>query len=157
MQFSRYYFYINTNILGDFQICISVPLTAIHSVNNPPARTAWKVSKYRVFSGRIFPHLERIRRDTAWKCLNTEIFLVRIFPHSGRIWKCTNTDQKKLRIWTLSTQRKFIKTKLRSLFRTLSNMLDKVFRKETLTAKTQPVIKYSQLINRNTSRRCEIC
>ena len=24
--FSRYYFYMNTNILGDFQICITVPL-----------------------------------------------------------------------------------------------------------------------------------
>ena len=107
-----------------------------------------------------------------WSCflafgLNTERYCVkvskygdisvRIFPHSDRILKCTNTDQKKLRIWTLSTQRKFIKTKLRSLFRTLSNMLDKVFQKEKLTAKTQPVIKYSKLINRNTTRRCEIC
>ena len=26
MKFSGYYFYINTNIKGDFQICISVPL-----------------------------------------------------------------------------------------------------------------------------------
>ena len=25
-KFSRYYIYINLNILGDFQICISVPL-----------------------------------------------------------------------------------------------------------------------------------
>ena len=28
-QFSGYYFYINTNIKGDFKICISVPLTTI--------------------------------------------------------------------------------------------------------------------------------
>ena len=26
-KFSEYYFYLNTNIYGDFQICISVPLT----------------------------------------------------------------------------------------------------------------------------------
>ena len=35
------------------------------------------------------------------KCLNTEIFLVRIFLYSFRIQG--NTDQKKLRIWTLFT------------------------------------------------------
>ena len=27
VKFSGYYFYLNTNIQGDFQICISVPLT----------------------------------------------------------------------------------------------------------------------------------
>ena len=26
-KFSEYYFYLNTNIYGDFQICISVPLS----------------------------------------------------------------------------------------------------------------------------------
>ena len=35
------------------------------------------------------------------KCPNTEFFLVRIFPYSVRIRK--NTDQKKLRNWTLHT------------------------------------------------------
>ena len=42
-------------------------------------------------------------------CPNTEFFLVRIFPHSDWIRRDTkyfrmreNTDQKKLRIWTLS-------------------------------------------------------
>ena len=29
MKFSGYWFYMNTNILGDFQICISVPLRDI--------------------------------------------------------------------------------------------------------------------------------
>ena len=36
------------------------------------------------------------------KCPNTEFFLVRIFLYSVRIQE--NTDQKKLRIWTLFTQ-----------------------------------------------------
>ena len=36
------------------------------------------------------------------KCLNTEFFLVRKSPFSVRIQE--NTDQKKLRIWTLFTQ-----------------------------------------------------
>ena len=36
------------------------------------------------------------------KCPNTESFLVFIFPYSVRIQG--NTDQKKLRIWTLFTQ-----------------------------------------------------
>ena len=29
-KFSGYYFYVNTNISGDFQICISVPLKHVH-------------------------------------------------------------------------------------------------------------------------------
>ena len=36
------------------------------------------------------------------KCPNTELFLDRIFLYSARIQE--NTDQKKLRIWTLFTQ-----------------------------------------------------
>ena len=36
------------------------------------------------------------------KCPNTEFFLVRIFLNSVRILE--NTDQRKLRIWTLFTQ-----------------------------------------------------
>ena len=36
------------------------------------------------------------------KCPNTEFFLVRIFLYSVRIQE--NTNQKKLRIWTLFTQ-----------------------------------------------------
>ena len=36
------------------------------------------------------------------KCPGMEFFLVRIFPHSD--WIRENTDQKNLRIWTLSTQ-----------------------------------------------------
>ena len=36
------------------------------------------------------------------KCPNTKLFLVRIFLYSVRIQG--NTDQKKLRIWTLFTQ-----------------------------------------------------
>ena len=35
----------------------------------------------------------------AWKCPNTEFFLVLIFLYSD--WIRENTDQKKLRIWTL--------------------------------------------------------
>ena len=50
------------------------------------AGTAWKVSKYGVFSGRYVPVFG----------LNTEMYGV------NRIQE--NTNQKKLRIWTLFTQ-----------------------------------------------------
>ena len=63
----------------------------------PIAVTAWKVSKYGVFSGPYFPAFG----------LNTEFFLVRISPYSVQMWE--NTDQKKLGIWALSTQ--WVKTK----------------------------------------------
>ena len=53
--------------------------------------TAWKVSKYGVLSGPYFPTFG----------LNTERYL-RITPYSVRMRE--NTDQKKLRIWTLFTQ-----------------------------------------------------
>ena len=46
--------------------------------------TAWKVSKYRVFSGPYFPYL-----DWIWS----------ISPYSVQMRE--NTDHKKLRIWTL--------------------------------------------------------
>ena len=46
--------------------------------------TVWKVSKYGVFSGPYFPALGRS-----------------ISSYSVRMWE--NTDQKKLRIWTLFT------------------------------------------------------
>ena len=52
--------------------------------------TAWKVSKYSVFSGPYFPHSDWIRRDTP--------YLSVFSPNAG------NTDQKKLCIWTLFTQ-----------------------------------------------------
>ena len=32
MEFSGYCFYIDTNIYGDFQICISVPLSSFNSI-----------------------------------------------------------------------------------------------------------------------------
>ena len=53
--------------------------------------TAWKVSKYGVFSGPYFPAFD----------LNTEIYSVnlRIQSECGKIW-----TRKKLRIWTLFTQ-----------------------------------------------------
>ena len=53
-------------------------------------RTAWKVSKYGVFSGSYFPAF----------VLNTERYC--ISPYSVRMRE--NPDQKKLRIWTLFTQ-----------------------------------------------------
>ena len=36
------------------------------------------------------------------KCPNTDFFLVRIFVYAVRVQE--NTDQKKIRIWTLFTQ-----------------------------------------------------
>ena len=51
------------------------------------------------FLVRIFLYSDWIRR---FKCPNTELFLIRIFMYSVRIQE--NTDQKKLRIWTLFTQ-----------------------------------------------------
>ena len=60
--------------------------------------TAWKVSEYGVFSCPFFPAFG----------LNTEgYWILRVSPYSVRMWE--NTDQKKLRIWTLFTQWKFIK------------------------------------------------
>ena len=47
--------------------------------------TPWKMSKYRVFSGPYFPHLE---------------WILRISPYL--VWMRENTDQKKLRVWTFS-------------------------------------------------------
>ena len=47
------------------------------------------------------------------KCLHTEVFLVRIFPYSVRIRE--NTDQKKLRFWTLFTQYILLLQERRSL------------------------------------------
>ena len=43
--------------------------------------------------------------STAWKVSKYEVFLVRVFLYSVRIQE--NTDQKKLRIWTLFTQWSF--------------------------------------------------
>ena len=60
--------------------------------------TVWKVSKYGVFSCPYFPVLG----------LNTEIYWTEYVnlrsksPYSVRIQE--NTDQKKLCVWTLSTQ-----------------------------------------------------
>ena len=56
------------------------------------ASTAWKVSKYGVFSGPYFPAFE----------LNTERYSSLRIPYSVRMRE--NTDQKKLRIRTLFTQ-----------------------------------------------------
>ena len=52
--------------------------------------TVWKVSKYGVFSGLYFPTFG----------LDTERYS--ISPYS--VWMRENTEQKKLRIWTLFTQ-----------------------------------------------------
>ena len=57
------------------------------------SHTAWKVSKYGVFSGRYFPAFG----------LNTERYGIRnISPYSVRMRE--DTDQKKLRIWTFFMQ-----------------------------------------------------
>ena len=56
--------------------------------------TAWKVSKYGVFSGPYFPAFG----------LNTKINSINIRKYPYSVWKQENTDQKKPRIWTLFTQ-----------------------------------------------------
>ena len=65
-----------------------------------------------------------------WKCSNTEFFLVRIFPHS--VWirmrsispypvrMRENTDQKKLRFWTLFT--KWVFSQMKINIRDMSNI-----------------------------------
>ena len=60
------------------------------------AITLRKVSKYGVFLVRISPHL-----DWIWRHLRSK------FLYS--VWIRENTDQKKLRIWTLFTQWLLIK------------------------------------------------
>ena len=57
---SGYCFFMNLNIWGDFQICISVPLRLSFAKNNEKWKiivinTVWNVSKYGVFSGPYFP------------------------------------------------------------------------------------------------------
>ena len=64
------------------------------SWNNAVGNTAWKVSKYVVFSGPHFPVFG----------LNTERF--RIPPYSVQLRE--NTDQKTLPIWTLFTQWNYV-------------------------------------------------
>ena len=56
--------------------------------------TAWKVSKFGVFSGPYFPVFG----------LNTKINSINIRKSPYSVWKQENTDQKKICIWTLLTQ-----------------------------------------------------
>ena len=69
---------------------------------------------YRITNPEL--QLERIKPNPnhQWpmceKCSNTEFLLVRIFPYSVQIPE--NTDQKKLHIWTISTQWTVAKFKL---------------------------------------------
>ena len=42
-EFSGYYFYMNTNVQGDFQICISVPWTNSSEMRN--------ISNFQIFYG----------------------------------------------------------------------------------------------------------
>ena len=80
------------------------------SVNSRYSKKKWKKAKPKWRFTRC-----RFTISLREKCPNTEFFLVRIFPHSDRIWRDTsifpysvrmreNTDQKKLRNWTLFTQ-----------------------------------------------------
>ena len=82
----------------------SFSLESYHTVTRVFAFTctAWKVSICRVFSGPYFPAFG----------LNTERYL-RISPYSVRARK--NTDQKKLRIWTLFTQCDYTESKNRAI------------------------------------------
>ena len=57
----------------------------LYSDYNGDLITAWKVSKYGVFSGPYFPAF-RLNTDIysrREKCQNSEFFLVRIFLYSG--------------------------------------------------------------------------
>ena len=98
------------------------------------------------------------------KCLNTAFFLVRIFLHSDWIRKFTglskspylvriqeNTDQKKLRVWTLSTQCCRIINAI-----TTSGFSRKII--DLLYAALMPAgIYLLKVNNRNIRARCEIC
>ena len=48
VKFSDYYFYLNTNIYGDFQICISVPLTK--EWKQPPVVILQRANFYNIFT-----------------------------------------------------------------------------------------------------------
>ena len=67
-----------------------------------PNHTSWKVSKYGVFPGPYFPTFSSIS------------------PYSIRMWE--NTDQKKLRIWTLFTQCMFRFTESKRVIQSLFYM-----------------------------------
>ena len=107
--------------------------------------TVWKVSKYGVFSGPYFPALG----------LNTEIYWTEYVnlrsksPYLVRIQE--NTDQKKLRVWTLSTQCCRIVNAI-----TTSGFSRKII--DLLYAALMPAgIYLLKVNNRNIRARCEIC
>ena len=53
MKFSGYYFYMNTNMKGDFQICISIPLTVLKLSQSKVAPYLKRCSFLNVFCGRL--------------------------------------------------------------------------------------------------------
>ena len=81
--FQSFIFVANTYLFTSVTMLVSVSLLYAFSIKMS-INTAWKVSKYGVFSGPYFPTFG----------LNTP-YLSAFSPNSG------NTDQKKLRIWTL--------------------------------------------------------
>ena len=86
---------------------ILIPIKMFETVD-----TTWKVSVFRVFQDRIFPHSDWTR---TWKVSVFGVFLVHIFPHSDWIRRDTpylsvfspytgKLGPEKLRIRTLFTQ-----------------------------------------------------
>ena len=84
-KFSEYYFYLNTNIYGDFQICISVPLRAIYNTQTKTYRDLHHINC------KIDIHTQNIQTlmTEIYKCLNYDgiyvpNFLLLFIAHSRR-------------------------------------------------------------------------
>ena len=57
MKFSRYYFHMNTNIQGNFQICISVPLRNLSNLYTLSfKKTGLNLKLVKVLNRLIFGH-----------------------------------------------------------------------------------------------------
>ena len=70
---SSYYFDVKTKILADFRICISVPLSKMHSASTPELTILWQVT---IFSGifKTFSKDENVR--------NKILFYAELHPYS---------------------------------------------------------------------------
>ena len=88
---------ISMNILFNINGCLK---SLFHEMQEGNKNVAYGSLKRKELSRVLFR--SSVIQALSEKCPNTEFFPVRIFPHSVRMWE--NTDQKKLRIWTLFTQ-----------------------------------------------------
>ena len=88
---------ISMNILFNINGCLK---SLFHEMQEGNKNVAYGSLKRKELSRVLFR--SSVIQALSEKCPNKGFFPVRIFPYSVRMWE--NTDQKKLRIWTLFTQ-----------------------------------------------------